>query len=97
MGTQHRHDQSRVYTLECVLRCVEPAVHADDGSYAWHYQETPWETWDYDTGQQLMVLDLELDGRMRHVVTQASKNGFFYTLDVATGELLSGETEPAKG
>ncbi|MEY4640857.1 MAG: hypothetical protein RLZZ227_851 [Pseudomonadota bacterium] len=67
------------------------AVHADDGSYAWHYQETPWETWDYDTGQQLMVLDLELDGEMRHVVTQASKNGFFYTLDVATGELLSGE------
>ena len=67
------------------------AVHADDGSYAWHYQETPWETWDYDTGQQLMVLDLELDGEMRHVVTQASKNGFFYTLDVATGELLAGE------
>jgi quinohemoprotein ethanol dehydrogenase len=65
------------------------AVHADDGSYAWHYQETPWETWDYDTGQQLMVLDLEIDGAQRHVVTQASKNGFFYTLDVATGELLS--------
>jgi len=67
------------------------AVHAKDGSYAWHYQETPWETWDYDTGQQLMVLDLELEGSMRHVVTQASKNGFFYVLDVATGELLSAE------
>lgn len=67
------------------------AVHADDGSYAWHYQETPWETWDYDTGQQLMVMDMEIDGQMRHVVTQASKNGFFYILDVATGELLSAE------
>ncbi len=67
------------------------AVHADDGTYAWHYQETPWETWDYDTVQQLMVLDVELEGQMRHVVTQASKNGFFYMLDVATGELLSGE------
>ncbi len=66
------------------------AVHADDGSYAWHYQETPWETWDYDTVQQLMVLDLELKGQMRHVAVQASKNGFFYMLDVATGELLSG-------
>jgi quinohemoprotein ethanol dehydrogenase len=67
------------------------AVHADDGSYAWHYQEVPWETWDYDTVQQLMVLDVELNGVMRHVVTQASKNGFFYMLDVATGELLNAE------
>jgi len=67
------------------------AVHADDGRYAWHYQETPWETWDYDTGQQLMLMDMEIDGEMRHVVTQASKNGFFYVLDAATGEFLNGE------
>src|SRR5690606_35041875 len=67
------------------------AVRADTGEYVWHYQEMPWETWDYDTVQQLMVLDVELKGEMRHVVTQASKNGFFYMLDVATGELLSGE------
>lgn len=65
------------------------AVHAKDGSYAWHYQTTPWETWDYDTGQQLMLLDLEIGGARRHVVTQASKNGFFYVLDAATGKLLS--------
>ena len=67
------------------------AVDADDGSYVWHYQETPWETWDYDTGQQLMLLDLEINGRMRHVVSQASKNGFFYVIDAATGELISGD------
>ena len=65
------------------------AVHAKDGSYAWHYQTTPWETWDYDTGQQLMLLDIELGGSKRHVVVQASKNGFFYILDAASGKLLS--------
>jgi len=65
------------------------AVHASDGSYAWHYQTTPWETWDYDTDQQLMLLDVEIDGKQRHTVMQASKNGFFYVLDAATGELLS--------
>jgi PQQ-dependent dehydrogenase (methanol/ethanol family) len=63
------------------------AVHAKDGSYAWHYQTTPWETWDYDTGQQLMLLDIEINGKKRHVVSQASKNGFFYHLDAATGQL----------
>lgn len=65
------------------------AIHAKDGSYAWHYQPTPWETWDYDTGQQMMLLDTMIDGKPRRVVMQASKNGFFYTLDAATGRLLS--------
>ena len=67
------------------------ALNADTGAYVWHYQETPWETWDYDTGQQLMILDIELRGRQRHVVMQASKNGFYYVLDAATGEFLSAQ------
>jgi PQQ-dependent dehydrogenase (methanol/ethanol family) len=65
------------------------AVHADDGSYAWHYQQVPWETWDYDAGQQLTLADIEVEGEMRHVVMQASKNGVFYVLDAATGEFLA--------
>ncbi len=36
-----------------------------------------------------MIADLELDGKERHVVMQAPKNGFFYILDAATGELIS--------
>src|SRR5690606_31309639 len=43
------------------------------------------------TGQQLMILDIELRGRQRHVVMQASKNGFYYVLDAATGEFLSAQ------
>jgi PQQ-dependent dehydrogenase (methanol/ethanol family) len=65
------------------------AVHAKDGSYAWHYQPTPWETWDYDTDQQLMLLDVEINGQKRHTVMQASKNGFFYVLDATNGKLIS--------
>jgi quinohemoprotein ethanol dehydrogenase len=65
------------------------AVHAKDGSYAWHYQPTPWETWDYDTGQQLMLLDTEINGKKVRTVMQASKNGFFYVLDATSGKLLS--------
>ena len=38
-----------------------------------------------------MLLDLEINGELRHVVTQASKNGFFYTLDAATGEFINGQ------
>jgi quinohemoprotein ethanol dehydrogenase len=65
------------------------AVHVKDGSYAWHYQTTPGDRWDYDSAQTLTLATLRIDGRERKVVMQAAKNGFFYVLDRATGELLS--------
>ena len=66
------------------------AVDADTGEYIWHYQTTPGDTWDYDAMSPMMLVDLEVDGEMRHVVMQPNKNGFFYMLDAATGELLRG-------
>lgn len=66
------------------------AVDADTGEYAWHYQTTPGDTWDYDAMSPMMLLDLEVDGVERHVVAQPNKNGFFYMLDAGTGELLRG-------
>ena len=65
------------------------ALKPDTGEYVWHYQETPGDTWDYTATQHIMIADLEIDGQMRHVVMQAPKNGFFYILDAATGELIS--------
>jgi alcohol dehydrogenase (cytochrome c)/quinohemoprotein ethanol dehydrogenase len=67
------------------------ALDPDDGSYAWHYQSTPGESWDHTATQQITVADLVIDGRERRVVMQAPKNGFFYVLDAATGELISAE------
>jgi PQQ-dependent dehydrogenase (methanol/ethanol family) len=67
------------------------ALDPDDGSYVWHYQTTPNETWDYTATQPIMVAELGIDGEMRRVVMQAPKNGFFYVLDAATGELISAE------
>jgi quinohemoprotein ethanol dehydrogenase len=38
------------------------AVNADTGAYAWHYQCTPGEEWDFDAVQQLILADLPIDG-----------------------------------
>ena len=65
------------------------ALDPDDGSYVWHYQTTPGETWDYTATQPIIVADLTIDGVERRVVMQAPKNGFFYVLDAKTGELIS--------
>jgi quinohemoprotein ethanol dehydrogenase len=66
------------------------AVHASNGELAWHFQTTPGDNWDYDSTQPLMQADLKINGRDRKVIMQANKNGFFYVLDRATGEFISG-------
>nr|WP_100548749.1 MULTISPECIES: PQQ-dependent dehydrogenase, methanol/ethanol family [unclassified Pseudomonas] len=67
------------------------ALRPDSGKLLWHYQTTPGETWDFTATQQITLATLELDGKPRKVLMQAPKNGFFYVLDRATGELLSAE------
>ena len=67
------------------------ALDATTGEYHWHYQATPEDSWDFDNTQQLTTADLMIDGEMRHVVMQAPKNGVFYVIDVATGEVLSAD------
>jgi quinohemoprotein ethanol dehydrogenase len=67
------------------------ALKAETGEYAWHYQTTPGDSWDYTATQPIMTADLSIDGQPRHVVMQAPKNGFFYVVDAATGKLISAE------
>jgi len=67
------------------------ALHADTGQYAWHFQETPGENWDYDSISPAMLVDLKIDGRLRKTIIHAPKNGFFYVLDRATGQFISGK------
>ena len=67
------------------------ALRPDTGEYVWHYQETPAEAWDYTATQPIILADLPIGGTTRKVLMQAPKNGFFYILDRATGELLSAE------
>ena len=67
------------------------ALKPDTGEYVWHYQTTPGETWDYTATQHIILAELEIDGETRKVLMQAPKNGFFYVIDRATGELISAE------
>ncbi len=67
------------------------AVNADTGEYAWHYQTTPGETWDFTAAQPLILAELEIAGEERKVIMQAPKNGFFYVLDRETGAFISAE------
>jgi alcohol dehydrogenase (cytochrome c) len=64
------------------------ALDADTGRLRWHYQFTPHDVHDWDSTHVPVLGELTIGGRARRVVMMANRNGFFYTLDRATGELL---------
>ena len=64
------------------------ALDAATGELRWHYQFTPHDVHDWDATEVPILADIEIDGRMREVVMFANRNGFYYTLDRATGEVI---------
>jgi quinohemoprotein ethanol dehydrogenase len=68
------------------------AVDADTGKYAWHFQTTPGDTWDYTATQTIILADLPIGdgGESRRIAMQAPKNGFFYVIDAEMGAFISG-------
>ena len=67
------------------------ARDADTGMARWVYQMTPHDEWDYDGINENILADIEIDGAMRKVLVHFDRNGFGYTLDRVTGELLVAE------
>ena len=65
------------------------ARDADTGMAKWLYQMTPHDEWDFDgVNEMILVDDMQIDGAARDVLVHFDRNGFGYTLDRATGELL---------
>src|SRR5262245_23438828 len=69
--------------------CSIIAVNPDNGEMKWYYQAVPGDSWDYDSVQQLTLADIPIGGRVRRVIMQANKNGYFYVIDRITGEFIS--------
>ena len=63
----------------------------DDGMAKWVYQMTPHDEWDFDGVNEMILVDQEIDGQMRKLLVHFDRNGFGYSLDRETGELLVAE------
>ncbi len=71
--------------------CSIVALDPDTGEYRWHYQTTPGETWDYNSNMDIVLADLDIEGKTVKALLHAPKNGFFYVIDRANGKPLSAE------
>ena len=67
------------------------ARNADTGMAKWVYPMTPHDEWDYDGINEVPLVDIKIDGKERKVLAHFDRNGFGYTLDRVTGELLVAE------
>jgi PQQ-dependent dehydrogenase (methanol/ethanol family) len=64
------------------------ARDVDTGVAKWAYQMTPFDEWDYDGINEPILADIDVGGAKRKVAVHFDRNGFAYTLDRGTGELL---------
>jgi alcohol dehydrogenase (cytochrome c) len=64
------------------------ALDADTGKLRWYHQEVPDDVWDYDSAYESILIDREVNGRMRKLLVHMNKSGLTFVLDRATGELL---------
>ncbi len=71
--------------------CSIVALNPHTGEYLWHYQTTPGETWDYNSNMDIVLTDLEIEGKTIKALLHAPKNGFFYVINRETGKLISAE------
>jgi alcohol dehydrogenase (cytochrome c) len=67
------------------------ALEAKTGKLKWYYQFTPHDVHDWDAEEPPVLVDANWQGQPRKLLIQANRNGFFYVLDRATGQLLLGK------
>ena len=68
--------------------CSIVALNPDTGKLVWYFQPSPHDVHDWDAVQTPVLFDADFKGKPRKLLAQASRNGFFFVLDRATGEHL---------
>ncbi|HET8807214.1 MAG TPA: methanol/ethanol family PQQ-dependent dehydrogenase [Methylophaga sp.] len=63
----------------------------ETGMAKWVYQMTPYDEWDYDGVNEVILADQNIDGKLRKTAVHFDRNGFAYTMDRVSGELLVAE------
>ena len=68
--------------------CSIVALNPDTGKMVWYYQVSPHDTHDWDASETPVLIDGVIDGKPRKLLAQASRNGYYFLLDRATGKNL---------
>jgi len=61
---------------------------ADSGKMNWYFQYTPGDHWDYDEAGTHILIDGQMAGQPRKLITHSARNGFLYTMERNNGQTL---------
>ena len=54
----------------------------------WYFQFTPGDMWDYDEVGTHILIDGQVGGQARKLITHSARNGFLYTMERANGAMV---------
>jgi alcohol dehydrogenase (cytochrome c) len=60
----------------------------DTGRMNWYFQFTPGDMWDYDEEGTHILIDSEVAGQPRKLITHSARNGYLYTMDRFNGQIV---------
>jgi alcohol dehydrogenase (cytochrome c) len=60
----------------------------DTGKMNWYFQYTPGDMWDYDEVGSHILIDGQVGGQARKLITHSARNGFLYTMERANGAMV---------
>jgi alcohol dehydrogenase (cytochrome c) len=60
----------------------------DTGNMNWYFQFTPGDMWDYDEVGTHILIDADVAGQARKLVSHSARNGFLYTMDRHNGQII---------
>jgi alcohol dehydrogenase (cytochrome c) len=60
----------------------------DTGAMNWYFQYTAGDMWDYDETGTHILIDGEVAGQPRKLVTHSGRNGILYTMDRYNGQVI---------
>ncbi len=65
--------------------------NVDTGKVNWVYQMTPYDEWDFDGINEMILADINVKGKPTKALVHFDRNGFGYTMDRTNGALLVAE------
>jgi alcohol dehydrogenase (cytochrome c) len=60
----------------------------DSGNMNWYFQYVPGDMWDYDEAHSHILIDGQVGGQLRKLITHSARNGFLYTFERSNGQTL---------
>ena len=60
----------------------------ETGKMNWYFQYTPGDHWDYDEVGTHILIDGQINGETRKLITHSARNGFLYTMERGNGQTV---------